>query len=462
MSRGTTNYFYDADGTLAAQTTSGSTISYTQDLAAPLSQVLQVTDGVTTTDYLYGVERLAAVQGGTRTWYGGDGLGSVRQTLSDAGTSLGSVNYDPWGTPESGTVPTFGFTGELQDTATELVNLRARWYSTGKGTFITKDPFEANDAVPQSLHAYTYAHNDPINFLDPSGEYRCRSAGVPMAGRGGRAPFYTYYDLCQDSYAVADLMVNSAGTDHPLGVLISLFSAGIFPGGSSPKALKLRRQNHTAAAERLEFILDYTSDPTGNPFGKEFRDKDFNEQFRDPWGESSWNQVAHFLTAAGFGYDAATYVSGFRKAANVFAVVNRLVGFTDPSTLSDEEVALRLITGHEKVGDSSSIRLIKPASTVLSHVVQQYGVSTNNDVELFLLASLSDSKGDYSDRDCLLRDIIPGFPDNPNPADYPDRTGNSLQDLRLSVKGWRFGKMIKEKRITSLMEASSWIDQNLR
>jgi len=38
------------------------------------------------------------------------------------------VNYDPYGTPETGSVPTFGFTGELQDSATELVNLRARWY----------------------------------------------------------------------------------------------------------------------------------------------------------------------------------------------------------------------------------------------------------------------------------------------------------------------------------------------
>jgi len=52
--------------------------------------------------------------GATRTWYSYDALGSVRQTLDDAGTPLGAVNYDPWGTVESGTVPAFGFTGELQ------------------------------------------------------------------------------------------------------------------------------------------------------------------------------------------------------------------------------------------------------------------------------------------------------------------------------------------------------------
>jgi RHS repeat-associated protein len=166
----TRSYAYDADGTLATQTTSGSTISYTQDLAAPLSQVLQITDGVTTTEYLYGAERLAAVKGGTRTWYGGDALGSVRQTLSDTGTSLGSVNYDPWGTVESGTVPTFGFTGELQDVTTGLVNLRARWYSTAHSTFISRDSFAGFPEQPYSLHPYQYGYSDPVLYSDPSGK----------------------------------------------------------------------------------------------------------------------------------------------------------------------------------------------------------------------------------------------------------------------------------------------------
>ena len=103
----------------------GSTISYTQDLAAPLAQLLQTIDGGTTTDHLYGLERLASESGGTRTWYGADALGSVHQTLDDSGTVLSSVNYDPWGQVESGTTPGFGFTGEMQDAA-GMVYLRAR------------------------------------------------------------------------------------------------------------------------------------------------------------------------------------------------------------------------------------------------------------------------------------------------------------------------------------------------
>ena len=39
------------------------------------------------------MDRLAAQSGSTKTWYVGDGLGSVRLTLDDAGAPLG-VNYD--------------------------------------------------------------------------------------------------------------------------------------------------------------------------------------------------------------------------------------------------------------------------------------------------------------------------------------------------------------------------------
>jgi len=97
--RGTTTYAYNGDGTLVSQATSGVTTRYTQDLAAPLSQVLQTQVGAATrTDYLYGLNRLASLNGSTKTWYVSDALGSVRRTVADSGTPLGVINYDPLGT----------------------------------------------------------------------------------------------------------------------------------------------------------------------------------------------------------------------------------------------------------------------------------------------------------------------------------------------------------------------------
>jgi RHS repeat-associated protein len=132
-----------------------------------LSQVLS--DGTDT--YVYGHARLRALGG---PWYVGDALGSVRQTLDDAGGVLGSMQYDPWGVPTAGTPQPFGFTGELHHQG--QVYLRARWYAPGQGRFVSENPFAGFPEMPYSLHAYQYGYSDPIYKTDPSGlcvpEYR--------------------------------------------------------------------------------------------------------------------------------------------------------------------------------------------------------------------------------------------------------------------------------------------------
>jgi hypothetical protein len=45
-----------------------------------------------TANYIYGVERLTADAGSGHTWYVGDALGSMRQTLNDAGAVLATTS----------------------------------------------------------------------------------------------------------------------------------------------------------------------------------------------------------------------------------------------------------------------------------------------------------------------------------------------------------------------------------
>jgi len=163
-------YGYNGDGVLVTQTVNGTPTRYTQDLAASQSQALQTATGTgapAVTDYLYGLDRLASVpSGGTaRTWYMPDLQGSVRYTTDDGANASPAVNYDPYGTPEGATPPTFGYDGELQDAATGLQNLRARTYNPATGQFLTRDPLEQ-----QTGQAYLYAGGDPINGSDPSGQ----------------------------------------------------------------------------------------------------------------------------------------------------------------------------------------------------------------------------------------------------------------------------------------------------
>jgi YD repeat-containing protein len=91
--RGSVGQTYNGDGVLVAQTSGSTTTRSAQDLASPLGQVLQIG----TTNYLYGMERLAAQTGSARVWYGADALGSVRQTLDAAGVPQATISDDPWG-----------------------------------------------------------------------------------------------------------------------------------------------------------------------------------------------------------------------------------------------------------------------------------------------------------------------------------------------------------------------------
>ncbi len=165
--QGGTSYTYNGDGVLVGR----GTTSYTQDLLAPLEQVLN--DG--TTNLVYGHTRMTS---GTGTWYQHDGLGSVRAVLDGAGAVQSTTSYDPWDVPVPPVVPPgvgggspapFGFTGELHDG--DLVHLRARWYHPSIGTFTSRDPFAGFDTLPYSLHPYQYAYSNPVLLTDPSGEY---------------------------------------------------------------------------------------------------------------------------------------------------------------------------------------------------------------------------------------------------------------------------------------------------
>jgi RHS repeat-associated protein len=190
LSDGTQTYRYDAFGrldqtvtggvtttmayrgaALVAQTRGGVTTRYTHDLALGLPEVLQTDDGTTVTTLIYGRERLATITGATRQWEIQDGLGSVRQQLTDAGAPVATQQYTPWGEPTTGIAQPFGFTGELQDATTGLVYLRARWYNPSQGTLLGRDPFEGWSDTPYSLHPYQYGFSDPISRTDPSG--RC-------------------------------------------------------------------------------------------------------------------------------------------------------------------------------------------------------------------------------------------------------------------------------------------------
>jgi RHS repeat-associated protein len=84
----------------------------------------------------------------------------------------GLYAYDAFGKPlisASHVDNDFQYTGEQADTETGLIYLRSRYYDPEIGRFISRDPFTGFDTNPQSLNRYTYVHNNPVRYADPSG-----------------------------------------------------------------------------------------------------------------------------------------------------------------------------------------------------------------------------------------------------------------------------------------------------
>ena len=144
----------------------GDTTQYVQDLAATLPVVISDTEAV----YLYGLDILAQQQS-QRLYYVHDGLGSARQLLDSTGDVETNYAYDPFGVPVVGgdVSNPYRFTGEAWDAEVELLYLRARYYQSEVGRFITRDPWAGEGQAPATLNRYVYVTANPVNLVDPSG-----------------------------------------------------------------------------------------------------------------------------------------------------------------------------------------------------------------------------------------------------------------------------------------------------
>jgi len=218
---GSNTYSYDKDGNLVQEISGGTTWKYGYDYDGDLINVTKTTGststlveknvydaagarveevaGSTTTVFMYAggnvvyykagssVTKLyyadgmqiARVTGSTTYYYAEDELGSVRLVMTSAGKITFQTDYRPYGqlqTP-TGSDP-FEYTDKLLDSATGLYYSGARFYDPTTGRFITKDPGGGGLTDPQSLNAYTYAEDNPLTNVDPTGLVSWRTIGL--------------------------------------------------------------------------------------------------------------------------------------------------------------------------------------------------------------------------------------------------------------------------------------------
>ncbi|UHA73761.1 RHS repeat domain-containing protein [Paenibacillus sp. 481] len=174
-------YRYNGDGLMVERSQAGETTRYYYDDRKIIVAEGKVEpSGTVTITYAYAHDpkgRLLARQVASTNqmqYYVTNGHGDVTEIRDSQGTVLNTYTYDIWGKPltASEQVPNiFRYSGEYWDSATNLQYLRSRWYDPSIGRFTTEDTYEGKANNPLSLNLYTYVHNNPLKYTDPTG--RC-------------------------------------------------------------------------------------------------------------------------------------------------------------------------------------------------------------------------------------------------------------------------------------------------
>jgi RHS repeat-associated protein len=169
----TTTYAYDGLGNRISQDVNGLLTHYLLDLQPGLAVVLAAAQDTDVTRYVHSPRGIHAQNdlSGWK-WMVQDGLGSVRGVVDDSLAIQWSGNPAPYGDyfGEIGTRQTnYGFTGEYTDPISELLYLRARYYSPTLGVFTALDPFMGMVERPMSLNGYSWVEGNVPNAIDPTG-----------------------------------------------------------------------------------------------------------------------------------------------------------------------------------------------------------------------------------------------------------------------------------------------------
>jgi RHS repeat-associated protein len=184
-------YSYDAGGRRVKRNVSGTEIWQVYGLGGELvAEYAANTDAANPQkEYVYrnGQLLVTAEPSANIHWLVTDQLGTPRMIFDNTGSLSGVSRHDylPFGEELfAGTTwrrPELGYTGDgtrqkftskERDTETGLDFFEARYYSSTQGRFTSVDPLMASGRVerPQSWNRYGYVYNNPLRFIDPSGE----------------------------------------------------------------------------------------------------------------------------------------------------------------------------------------------------------------------------------------------------------------------------------------------------
>lgn len=125
-------------------------------------------------EYVFGDDLLSLQTDSNTSYFHYDSLGSTRELSDSVGTISDSYVYETFGELLAQTGSTdndYKYTGEQFDTELDNYYLRARYYNQGVGRFMQMDSWNGVESIPLSINKYIYTEGDPVNNIDPSGNF---------------------------------------------------------------------------------------------------------------------------------------------------------------------------------------------------------------------------------------------------------------------------------------------------
>jgi RHS repeat-associated protein len=189
-STATACYNYDAEGRRVQKSIGAGRVEYLHDLNGNIVAELSSTGSWNRGEIFANGQHLATYNGGSSgsTYFDHtDWLGTERARSGMADANCETITNLPFGDSQatSGTcadASPLHFTGQQRDSEISVTNLdyfNARHYSSQFGRFMSPDPLGnvvPDPTNPQTWNQYAYVVNNPLTFIDPSGQEFCRTA----------------------------------------------------------------------------------------------------------------------------------------------------------------------------------------------------------------------------------------------------------------------------------------------
>jgi RHS repeat-associated protein len=256
-----TRYLYDQEDILATSNDAG-------------RELVRYTHGP-------GIDEPLAEVGRTNTrYYHADVLGSIIALSGPHGLPIRHYRYSAFGVPEDhkGDRQPYRFTGREWDKEARLHYYRTRYYDPTRGRFLQEDPIR----FLGDSNFYSYVRNDPINSIDPAGEFALEgtAALVLIAGALGGTAIALQNPHFREAFAASlqsllGLLANQQALDPTADQIATTFS---------------RSGSEKGVGTHFQRIAEHLASLTGRPVGG------FDPKGRDPRDFRKWRtEIQAFL-----------------------------------------------------------------------------------------------------------------------------------------------------------------------